>query len=87
MLYQVSRRIIAVFNSGFEITSFDFADGLLFEISALTAYLEQHTGRLILQQFIDVCLEPVFLIKKALVEVTLEMRILAMDFTKPSWNG
>jgi len=29
-----------------------------------------------------VCLDPLLLVKKALIEVTLEMRILAMDFTK-----
>jgi hypothetical protein len=52
------------------------------EITTLTTYLEEHSGRLILQQFIDVCIESVFLVKKALVEITLEMRILAMDFTK-----
>lgn len=28
------------------------------------------------------CIEPIFRLKKALVEVTLEYRILAMDFTK-----
>lgn len=26
------------------------------------------------------------MVKKALVEITLEMQILAMDFTKPSWS-
>ena len=69
-------------NQGFELTSFDFADSLTAEITALTTYLEGNTGRLVLQQFIDVCIEPIFRLKKALVEVTLEYRILAMDFTK-----
>ena len=50
-------------------------------------YLEEHSGRLILQQFIDTCMESVFLVKKALVEIVLETRILAMDFTKNTWQA
>ena len=49
--------------------------------------MEEHSGRLILQQFIDTCIESIFLVKKALVEITLETRILAMDFTKNTWQA
>ena len=65
-------------------TSFEFADSVTAEITALTIYIEGNTGRLILQQLIEICMDPILRLKKALVEVTLEYRILAMDFTKHS---
>lgn len=49
VLYQVSRRIYCLFNQGLEITSFEFADSLLKEITALTTYIEEHSSRLVLQ--------------------------------------
>jgi hypothetical protein len=49
--------------------------------------MEQHCSRVVLQQFIDVCLEPIFMIKKALIEITLEMRILALDLSRVTKSG
>jgi hypothetical protein len=87
VLNQVSRRIIYIFNQGLEITSYEFADSLTAEISTLNTYMEQHCSRVVLQQFIDVCLEPIFMIKKALIEITLEMRILALDLSRVTKAG
>ncbi len=87
VLNQVSRRIIYIFNQGLEITSYEFADSLTAEISTLNTYMEQHCSRVVLQQFIDVCLEPIFMIKKALIEITLEMRILALDLSRVTKSG
>ena len=52
------------------------------QIIILNAYLEDHKSRTILHQIIEVCLEPLLMVKKALIEISLNTNILVMDFTR-----
>ena len=44
--------------------------------------MEDHKSRTILHQVIEVCLEPLLMVKKALIEIALNTSILVMDFTR-----
>ena len=63
-------------------TEFQFSDALVVQIVILNAYLEEHRSRTILHQVIEVCLEPLLMVKKALIEISLNTNILVMDFTR-----
>ena len=63
-------------------TDFDFSDALATQIVILNAYLEDHKSRTILHQVIEVCLEPLLMVKKALIEISLNTNILVMDFSR-----
>lgn len=63
-------------------TEFQFSDALVVQIVILNAYLEENRSRTILHQVIEVCLEPLLMVKKALIEISLNTNILVMDFTR-----
>lgn len=65
-----------------EKTSYEFSDCLIKEIVTLSSYLEEHKSRTLLYQFIEVNLESVLMVKKALIEIALKSNILVMDFSK-----
>lgn len=82
VLYSVSRRIRYIFSQGYEMTDFEFTDAIAVQIVMLNAYLEEQKSRTILHQVIEVCLEPLLMVKKALIEISLNTNILVMDFTR-----
>lgn len=83
LLYNVSRRIKHIMGQpNIHASSFEFADALVREIVTLNGYLQDQQSRILLYQFVEVCLEPILMIKKALIEVSLSSDILIMDFTK-----
>ena len=63
-------------------TDFEFSDALATQIVTLNAYLEDMKSRTILHQVIEVVLEPLLMVKKALIEISLNTNILVMDFTR-----
>ena len=82
ILYSVSRRIRYIFSQGYDTTNYDFSDALVTQIVTLNAYLEDQKSRTILHQVIEVVLEPLLMVKKALIEISLNTNILVMDFTR-----
>jgi hypothetical protein len=82
MLYNVSRSIRYIFSKNLEVTSINFAEAITINIIALSAYLGEQKSRTLIHQFIEVCLEPILMVKKALIDVSLRSNILVMDFTK-----
>lgn len=63
-------------------TDFEFSNALSTQIVILNAYLEDQKSRTILHQVIDVVLEPLLMVKKALIEISLNTNILVMDYTR-----
>lgn len=82
LLYSVNRRIRFIFQQGFDITDYQFSDALVVQIVILNAYLEEHRSRTVLHQVIEVCLESLLMVKKALIDISLNTNILVMDFTR-----
>lgn len=82
LLYNVSRRVKYIFSQNFDKTSYEFADALSNEVITLSAYLQEHKSRILINQFVEVCLEPLMMMKKALIEIALHSNILVLDFTK-----
>jgi AICAR transformylase/IMP cyclohydrolase PurH len=65
-----------------EITSFEFAKSITAHLIALSSYLSESTSRAMIHQFIEVCLEPILMVKKALIDIALRSNLLVMDFGK-----
>lgn len=63
-------------------TDYEFSNALSIQIVILNAYLEDQKSRTILHQVIEVVLEPLLMVKKALIEISLNTNILVMDFTR-----
>lgn len=63
-------------------TSVEFAKAITVNVVALSSYLETQKSRTLLHQFIEVAIEPVLMIKKALIDVALRSNLLVMDFSK-----
>ena len=63
-------------------TSVEFAKAITVNVVALSSYLEDQKSRTLIHQFIEVALEPILMIKKALTEVALGTNLLVMDFSK-----
>lgn len=60
----------------------DFAKSLNKELRTLNCYLANNTSRIMLPQIMEVILESLLMIKKALIDVCLKTSILVMDFNK-----
>ena len=82
LLYNVSRSVRYIFSKNLEVTSINFAEAITINIIALSAYLGEQKSRTLIHQFIEDCLEPILMVKKALIDVALRSNILVMDFTK-----
>lgn len=82
VMYAASRSIRYVFSKEMEVTSVDFARAITVNIVTLSSYLEEQSSRTLVHQFIEVCLEPILMVKKALIDVALRSNLLVMDFSK-----